>query len=90
MASALDGLTDSRRDGAPQSGSALAGLTDAQRDAVTHRGSPLLVIGGPGTGKTEVLVRRLVWLADGLAGRLRPAAARRPRPRQPAGAARTD
>ena len=43
---------------------ALDGLTDAQRDAVTHRGTPLLVIGGPGTGKTEVLVRRVVALAD--------------------------
>ena len=44
---------------------ALDGLTDAQCDAVTHGGSPLLVIGGPGTGKTEVLVRRVVALADG-------------------------
>src|SRR5580692_2798954 len=43
---------------------ALDGLTDPQRDAVTHSGSPLLVIGGPGTGKTEVLVRRVVRLAD--------------------------
>ncbi len=64
MASALDGLTDAERDARPRHGSVPAHLSDAQRDAVTHRGSPLLVIGGPGTGKTEVLVRRLVWLAD--------------------------
>jgi DNA helicase-2/ATP-dependent DNA helicase PcrA len=43
---------------------ALDGLTDPQRDAVIHSGSPLLVIGGPGTGKTEVLVRRVAHLAD--------------------------
>jgi ATP-dependent DNA helicase UvrD/PcrA len=44
--------------------SVLDGLTDTQRDAVAHAGGPLLVIGGAGTGKTEVLVRRLAWLAD--------------------------
>ena len=44
--------------------SALDGLTDAQRDAVTHRGAPLLVLGGPGTGKSEVLVRRVAHLAQ--------------------------
>jgi DNA helicase-2/ATP-dependent DNA helicase PcrA len=66
MASALDGLTDTQRGAAVALRSrALDGLSDAQRDAVTHSGSPLLVIGGPGTGKTEVLLRRLVWLADG-------------------------
>jgi DNA helicase-2/ATP-dependent DNA helicase PcrA len=66
MASALDNPTDAQRGAAVALRSrALDGLTDAQRDAVTHDGSPLLVIGGPGTGKTEVLVRRLVWLADG-------------------------
>ncbi len=45
--------------------SALDGLTDAQRVAVTHGTSPLLVRGGPGTGKTQVLLRRFVHLADG-------------------------
>jgi DNA helicase II / ATP-dependent DNA helicase PcrA len=41
----------------------LDALTDAQRAAVTHAGGPLLVLGGPGTGKTRVLVERFAWLA---------------------------
>jgi DNA helicase II / ATP-dependent DNA helicase PcrA len=43
---------------------ALDGLTDAQREAVTHRRSPVLVSAGAGTGKTEVLIRRLCWFAE--------------------------
>ncbi|MEA2298399.1 MAG: ATP-dependent helicase UvrD/PcrA [Solirubrobacteraceae bacterium] len=42
----------------------LAGLSDAQQDAVRHRRAPLLILGGPGSGKTEVLVRRLAWLIE--------------------------
>ncbi|MEA2354017.1 MAG: ATP-dependent helicase UvrD/PcrA, partial [Solirubrobacteraceae bacterium] len=47
---------------APASGWPLAGLSDAQREAVRHRGPALVVAGGHGSGRTEVLVRRLVWL----------------------------
>lgn len=43
---------------------ALDGLTDAQREAVTAQRSPLLIVAGPGTGKTEVLVRRVCWFAE--------------------------
>jgi len=43
---------------------ALDPLTAAQRSAVTHEGGPLLVLGGPGSGKTRVLVDRVAWLAD--------------------------
>src|SRR5436305_4928886 len=43
---------------------ALDGLDRTQRAAVTHRGSPLLVIGGPGTGKTHVVARRAAWLVE--------------------------
>ena len=43
-------------------------LTPAQRRAVEHRGSPLLIAAGAGSGKTRVLVERLLdrILRDGL------------------------
>ncbi len=40
----------------------LAGLNREQRRAVTHRAGPQLVVAGPGTGKTEVVTRRVAWL----------------------------
>ncbi len=50
----------------------LRGLDRDQRRAVTHRRGPLLVVAGPGTGKTEVITRRIAWLI----------ATRRARPQQ--------
>jgi DNA helicase II / ATP-dependent DNA helicase PcrA len=40
----------------------LVGLRAPQIDAVIHRGSPLMIIAGPGSGKTEVLARRVAHL----------------------------
>jgi DNA helicase-2/ATP-dependent DNA helicase PcrA len=40
----------------------LSGLTDPQKEAVLHQGSPLLIIAGPGSGKTEVISRRVAYL----------------------------
>ena len=55
--------------GAPE---LLRGLNRQQRRAVTHGTGPALVIAGPGTGKTEVVTRRVAWLI----------ATRRARPRE--------
>lgn len=48
----------------------LANLRDPQKSAVLHRGSPLLIVAGPGSGKTEVLSRRVAHLI--LSGDVKP------------------
>jgi DNA helicase-2/ATP-dependent DNA helicase PcrA len=42
----------------------LEGLTESQRKAVTHLYGPLLIIAGPGSGKTEVISRRAAFLVQ--------------------------
>ncbi|MBL1216852.1 MAG: ATP-dependent helicase [Planctomycetes bacterium] len=37
-------------------------LNDAQRQAVVHEGSPLIILAGPGTGKTRVIIHRIAHL----------------------------
>ncbi|HVY60242.1 MAG TPA: UvrD-helicase domain-containing protein, partial [Planctomycetota bacterium] len=40
----------------------LSDLTPEQRAAVTHVDGPLIVVAGPGSGKTRVISRRVAWL----------------------------
>ena len=40
----------------------LQGLTAEQAHAVTYGSGPLLIIAGPGAGKTRTLIHRIAWL----------------------------
>ena len=42
----------------------LNNMNESQRKAVTHTGGPLLVLAGPGSGKTFTITRRILYLIE--------------------------
>ena len=46
----------------PNSNAEFSNLNARQREAVEHPDGPVLVVAGPGTGKTQLLAARVAWL----------------------------